>query len=318
MDSDSGRAMRQANLGSGLAGGVWIALLAAFLWLPGSPGVVRAGQTASQAQGELTVMSYNIMVGRFHQTTGQFPGFPENLEAILKVMRDSRADVILVQEVDVGAERSGRTDQARLLGEGLGFHYRFAPAIDFQGGKYGIALLSRWPILEHRVVPLFLPDYGKSHPEWGIAGEGLEEQRVALVARVDVPGRPLTVINTHLGLSQHQRRIQTAQLAALIEEQLQLPGRSVVLGGDLNCEPDARELAPLRSRLADAYHQIPNAAGMPRDIRIRDRLTVRSDQPSSCIDYIFYRGDSMEVLETRVLDSTASDHRPVLTRLRFR
>jgi endonuclease/exonuclease/phosphatase family metal-dependent hydrolase len=296
---------------------LWIVLLLLPLFqggglLPGAP------QLAESADGELVVMSYNIMVGRFHEITGEYESFPENLRALAGVMRQSGADLILLQEVDVGAERSGGTDQARFLGEELGFHHSFAAAIEFQGGHYGIALLSRWPIREQRVIPLFQPDYPATHPEWGLTSPAYTEQRVAQVARIDLGGRPVSVINTHLGLSRHQRTIQLAQIAAVITEHLQLPSRAVIMGGDLNCEPDARELEPLRRLLRDAYHQIPDEKGIPRDIRILDRLTFRSDRPATCIDYIFISNKHLEVLATRVLDTTASDHRPVVTRLRLR
>ena len=266
----------------------------------------------------LIVMSYNIMVGRFHETTGEYRDFPENLMALARVMRDSGADIILLQEVDVGVERSGRIDQAKFLGEELGFHHAFAPAIDFQGGRYGVGLLSRWPIEEHRVVPLFNPDYSATHPEWGQTAPGLSEQRVAQIARVDVGEKSVSVINTHLGLSRHQRRIQLAQIAAILEEHLQLPGRAVVFGGDLNCEPDARELAPVRLKLRYVYHGIPDERGIPRDIPMAERLTVRSDRPRACIDYLFVGDAHLTVEGTEVPHTTASDHRPVLTRLRFR
>jgi endonuclease/exonuclease/phosphatase family metal-dependent hydrolase len=296
---------------------LWLAL---FLVLLSQVGGLVPGtqQRPDSSAGELVVMSYNIMVGRFHQITGEYESFPENLRALARVMRESGADIILMQEVDAGAERSGGTDQARFLGEELGFHHSFAAAIEFQGGHYGVALLSRWPIREQQVIPLFQPDYPATHPEWGQTSPGLREQRVAQVARVDVGGRAISLINTHLGLSPHQRSVQLAQIAAVITEHLQLPGRTVIFGGDLNCEPDARELEPVRRLLRDVYHQIPDERGMPRDIRIFDRLTFRSDQPSTCIDYIFIGDDHLKVAGTQVLETTASDHRPVVTRLRFR
>lgn len=290
------------------------------LWVTVS--LAEQGENPAQSSGseerDLVVMSYNIMVGRFHQITSEYGSFTENLEALIRVIRTASPDIVLLQEVDVGAERSERLDQATHLGKELGMEYRFAPAIPFQGGHYGIALLSRWPIQEHVVIPLFNPDYTRTHPEWRLTNPGLSEQRVLQVARIDVGGRSVSVMNTHLGLSQHQRRIQLAQISAYVEEHLLLPNRGVILGGDLNCEPDALELLPIRKRLRDAYHQIPDENGIPRDIPIHRRLTVRSDLPRSCIDYIFVSDDAFTVIGTEVLDTTASDHRPVVSRLRFR
>lgn len=289
-------------------------LVPAFSVEPGG----KPGQSSESAPRELVVMSYNIMVGRFHQSTGQYKGFAENLEALIEVIRRAGPDVVLLQEVDVGVERSERVDEAAHLAKALGMEYRFAPAIEFQGGRYGIALLSRWPIQEHEVIRLFNPEYARTHPEWRLTNAGLSEQRVLQIARIDVRGRSVSVMNTHLGLSQHQRRIQLARIGAYVEEHLMLPNRALIFGGDLNCEPDALELSPIRKRLRDAYHQIPDERGIPRDLPIHQRLTVRSDRPRACIDYIFVSDGHLAVLGTEVLETTASDHRPVVTRLAFR
>ncbi len=278
-----------------------------------APAQQDAGTTPPQ---EITVMSYNIMVGMWHTRTSEYESMEENLQGIVEIIEESGADIVLFQEVDNGARRTDELDQARWLGEALGFHYHYAPAIEFQGGEYGVAMASRWPIVEAETVKLFNPDYATTHPEWGLDAGRYHEQRVVQVAKIDMDGMPVTLMNTHLGLTQHQRQIQIAQMAAIVEEALLLPDGAVILGGDINAEPDAIEIKPLRDRLRDAYLMIPDERGVPRNIPFRDRMTFRSDDPRTCIDYIFV-SDRFEVLETEVLDVTASDHRPVVTRLRI-
>jgi len=273
---------------------------------------------AVDGERDFRVLTFNIMGGRFHQTTGEFRNYRENLKAIADVVRSAAADVVLLQEVDVGVERSGGLDEARFLADELGLDFRFAPAIVLQGGHYGVAVLSRWPIMDHRVIPLFVPGASESLSDRSRSSSALSEQRVAQIVRIDLGGQMVSVVNTHLGLSQQQRRVQLLQIAAALEQLLPEPQRSVVFGGDLNCEPDASELRPIRERLQDSYHDVPDGKGGLRNIPIRDRLTIRSDELASCIDYLFYGDKKLEVVETRVLLSTASDHRPVLARLRFR
>ncbi len=283
-----------------------------FLSPPELPAQEEAGATPPE---EITVMSYNIRVGMWHTHTGEYESMEENLQGIVDIIEEAGTDIVLFQEVDNGARRTDELDQAKWLGEALGFHYHYAPAIEFQGGEYGVSMASRWPIIEAETVKLFNPDYAETHPEWGLDAGRYHEQRVVQVATIDMDGQPVTVMNTHLGLSQHQRQIQIAQMAAIVEEHLLLPQGAVILGGDINAEPDAIEIKPLRERLRDTYLMIRDQRGVPHNIPFRDRMTFRSDDPRTCIDYIFV-SDRFDVLATEVLDVTASDHRPVVTRLR--
>lgn len=66
-----------------------------------------------------------------------------NLDEQIEVMRKWKADYIMVQEVDSVCLRSGKINEAQVMADALGMHGTLARAIDFEGGKYGVALLSR-------------------------------------------------------------------------------------------------------------------------------------------------------------------------------
>ena len=91
-------------------------------------------------RARLRVMSYNIHVG---------VGMDKKLDLarIAEVIKQSRADIVGLQEVDRGVERTGRVDEIRELARLTGMDYAFAHNLDFQGGQYGVAVLSRLPIL---------------------------------------------------------------------------------------------------------------------------------------------------------------------------
>ena len=57
------------------------------------------------------------------------------------------ADVVGLQEVDRGVRRTQGRDLARELATQLGMHFAFGKNLDYQGGDYGNALLSRFPIV---------------------------------------------------------------------------------------------------------------------------------------------------------------------------
>jgi endonuclease/exonuclease/phosphatase family metal-dependent hydrolase len=272
---------------------------------------LMAGLTLSAlAQMELVVMTYNIRAGKGYHGSDQDPMV--GLAQIAEVIRAQDADIVLLQEVDRNVERTGSIDEAAILAEELGMHHAFAPAIPLQGGDYGIAILSRMPMASPESIALPFTDYSQSHPN--LPGY-YSEPRVAQIVRVASGELELSVINTHLGLTRDQRMDQLEEVADLIHDAL-VDGR-VIFGGDLNVEPDAEELVPVRRLLEDCYHGLEGEDGLRRDIPIRERQTHPADEPTHCIDYLFISRWAIDVLSTEVIETTVSDHRPVVTRLSF-
>src|SRR5690606_37716165 len=107
-----------------------------------------------------------------------------DLDRIAAEIRAVGADIVALQEVDVGVARSGRLDLPAELARRLGMQAAFGKNIDHQGGDYGNAILSRFPIRSS----------GNHHYEMIRTGE----QRGALVARLTTPCGPLVVVSTHI------------------------------------------------------------------------------------------------------------------------
>jgi endonuclease/exonuclease/phosphatase family metal-dependent hydrolase len=93
------------------------------------------------------VLVYNIHAGK------DAAGVP-NLERVAELVRRTKADIVLLQEVDKGTKRSANVDQTAVLAAQTGFHGAFGSALDYDGGKYGVAILSRWPILSDTLFHL--------------------------------------------------------------------------------------------------------------------------------------------------------------------
>ncbi|HUF48731.1 MAG TPA: endonuclease/exonuclease/phosphatase family protein [Vicinamibacterales bacterium] len=201
------------------------------------------------------------------------------------VLRPLSPDIVGLQEVDQRATRSGGVAQAERLGQLLGLHHAFGKFMDFQGGAYGMAILSRHDIV--RVTPVGLPDGN--------------EPRMALSVELRLPGgQPLAVVNVHFDWVRDDA-FRFAQAEALMAY---LAGLTVpyVLLGDFNDGPDSRTLALVRSRATEA----PKAG--------TGRFTFPATQPEREIDYVFYApAEAFAAHEVRVVDErVASDHRPVL------
>jgi endonuclease/exonuclease/phosphatase family metal-dependent hydrolase len=243
--------------------------------------------TASVAAKPLRVLTYNIHAGKDADGV-------DNLERVAALVKSTRADIVLLQEVDRGTKRSGYVDQPAELQRLTGLYGVFAKALDFQGGDYGIAVLSRWPIVAHEIVSLRLDPLEPRAARL--------EPRVALVVDLDTPAGRRTIVNTHLDASDEDtwRRQELVDLLATIKAR-----RPLLLGGDFNSTPDSAVQRTLRaSRLIDAW----SCCGKGSD------LTYPAKTPNRRIDYLFLNG-KVSCAAARVLETQASDHRPVLFEL---
>ena len=95
---------------------------------------------AARGRVSLRVMSYNIHVGVGMDKK-------QDLKRIADVIKLYNCDLVGLQEVDRGVERTGRVDEIRELARLTGMDYAFAHNLDYQGGQYGVAVLSRFPML---------------------------------------------------------------------------------------------------------------------------------------------------------------------------
>ena len=219
----------------------------------------------------------------------------DNLERVAEIIRRSQAGIVMLQEVDNKTRRSGGVDQLSRLRELTGMHGVFGKAIEYDGGEYGIAILSRWPITSSRLaaLPVDIKDS---------AMLARYEARAALIARIEKPTGALRVVNTHLDATRNDSiRIQQANALLLFANAVGDSG-STVLGGDFNSEPMSRVAQLLREH---GWSDMFVACGRSRG------LSFPADTPTKRIDYLFARAGTTCSLAT-VLNTQASDHRPVL------
>lgn len=236
----------------------------------------------------VTVLTYNI-----HHAEGLDQRL--DLERIAGVIRASGADLVALQEVDKGAKRSGGVDQAAELARLTGMHAVYGPAMPFQGGQYGDAVLSRWPITSSRVVDL----------PWKEGGQ--REPRVAVSATTNVPGAgAVEFISTHWD---HTRAPSDREAQAhAVNEAWREAGKRTILAGDFNCEPGSPPMEILSREWTLLSGTGPAAP------------TCCGETPRKTIDHVLVKApDRWRVLEHRVMDEpVASDHRPVLVKLELK
>ena len=215
----------------------------------------------------LTVATYNI-----HHGAGLDDAV--DLDRIADAVCSTTAEIVGLQELDDGLERSGRTDQARHLAERLGREIAFFPTLERHGGRYGMGIVT--------------PEAVESHYE-RLPRRGQEEPRGAIVARSGA----VWIVVTHLSRDRFSRTTQTRALASIVGD---MDGPVLVMG-DFN--QGAGGLDPLLEvGLASdgLFHST-----MPRAGRIRK---------GRHIDHIL-AGGGARIERSWTVESVGSDHLPL-------
>jgi endonuclease/exonuclease/phosphatase family metal-dependent hydrolase len=202
-------------------------------------------------------------------------------QRIADIINRTSPDVVALQELDSATVRSGGVSVLKELAERTLMYHTYAPAIDFQGGKYGIGILSKEKPIGFKQIPL--PG---------------NEKRMLLAAEFS----RYFFCCTHLALEQENRE----RSVSIILETVKDIHKPLFLAGDMNAAYNSPELKALSEKFT-----------LLSDSR---KNTFPADKPNQCIDFIFgIKNNGYSVLGQRVLNEPkASDHLPLYVDVRLK
>lgn len=230
------------------------------------------------------ILTYNIHHANPPSTPGKI-----DIEAIAKVINDSKADIIGIQEVDINVSRSEMVNQAEKLAELTGTEYFFSKGIDLEKGYYGVLILSKHKIVGKRRYDLPMPV--KS------------ENRSLAIVDVELPGgKTISLANTHLDLKEENRIAQSE----FINELGELYKKPLILVGDLNAKPDSKPI-----KILEEYFVRNTTSNQPTSPNVNTKNEI---------DYIMVLKNREFNWKTYqvVKEEYASDHLPLLAEIEFK
>jgi endonuclease/exonuclease/phosphatase family metal-dependent hydrolase len=233
------------------------------------------------------VMTYNIHHGE--GLDGKV-----DMTRIAALIKEERADIVALQEVDKGVARTARRDLPAELAALTGMTYVFSNNFHYQGGEYGNAVLTRFPVKSWNNC-----HYKMIRPN---------EQRGILQVVLDVRGRELVFMNTHIDSrpDDAERWLNVGEMEAL---EKQYHGRPMILCGDFNDVPTGR----IYRRMSETFHDTWARVGQGHG------FSFPANKPTKRIDYLWISKDeALMPLKTWIPESEASDHLPVVAEFELR
>lgn len=228
-------------------------------------------------ENSLRIMCYNIHNGIGMDDITDY-------QRIANVIDRVAPDMVALQELDSATERSKGVFVLKELAERTSMHWTYGPAINFQGGTYGIGILSKEKPLHIRTVPL----------------PGREEKRLLLIAEFEKH----VFCCTHFSLTEEDRNTSVS----IIQDAIKEINKPLFLAGDMNSVP--------KSDAQEAIRQIFITLNDP------ESPTIPVVNPQRCIDYIYgyNNGNTYSVLKRQVLtdEQIASDHLPLFVDIRLK
>ena len=227
-------------------------------------------------EGIVRILTYNIRNGR---------GMDEitDYDRVAEVVNTIHPDVVALQELDSVTTRSNGKDVLKVIAQKCGMKYLYGASIPYQGGKYGIGILSKEVPSNTSFLPL----------------PGREEKRGLLMAEF----KEYIFFCSHFSLTETDR-VASVQLIRQKAKELH---KRVILAGDLNASPESKAINLLSENWINLSGKQP---------------TFPSSGPKECIDYIWGLSCCnyiYNVIKQKVVpEKIASDHSPVFVDVRFK
>lgn len=247
---------------------------------------------------QLTVATYNIGKNEASKNVANFT-------ALNTAIKKLNADIIAVPEVDNKTGRSKNIDQLKTIADANHMYYAFGKSLDFDGGEYGLGLLSKYKITHSQVIKL---------------PSGNAEQRVLLLAQISIPGfdTPVTMMVTHLDW-QKDPAVRTTQARSILDVAIgdatsdfkDIASSIKILAGDFNSTAEEQPVKEIEYLFNPVLKSGTDCRSWP------------AVNPAIDIDHIFtFKGQKWNVKQLEIphdssafLWSEASDHLPVVAHL---
>jgi endonuclease/exonuclease/phosphatase family metal-dependent hydrolase len=240
------------------------------------------------------------------------------LTGIIEFLAAMKADLIMLQEVDLNARRTRQLNIAREISQKLQMNYVWGREFQelTQGSRtspayHGQATLSRWPLANPRILR-FSRQSNFWRPRWFLPDiPPLQERtggRMALVSDVNIAGRTMATYNLHLE-SRGDDNLRCSQLDECVDDAPRYKSNTpIILAGDFNLDVS-------RSIAAETLQRAQFQSVFSEHVRTTPSRSLFDR--GKVIDWVFTRGPIRSANSQVHTSVSASDHYPLSMKLTF-
>jgi len=230
-----------------------------------------------------------FMVWNIHNAIGDDDIF--SLDRIVKDIKENDPDILGLNEVDLGALKTGFVDIPSYIAHKLNMYYFYGYTFY---KHYGDVILSKYPILEAKIISLPL-------------AIETERPRAIIKAKIQINTSVWTIIVSHLSTNSDDRLAQVPFIVNEIEKEITF--EKIVWMGDFNLQPTSSEYSLINGtsilNFTDTYRYLNTFSGYTGDFN-EDHI------PQKRIDYVMCSPDLVPK-NSYVFCSISSDHCAVIT-----
>ncbi len=266
-------------------------------------------EAAPPLDGTLRILTYNIAHGRGWAPSNWTSEHPtarlRRLDEIADLIATLDADIVVLNEVDFDSTWSHGVNQAAHIAHRAGYAYsaeqrNMDARVLFTTWRFGNAILSRYPIVDARVVAL--PGY--AWYESLLAGK-----KRSLACTMTSGGHSVTVVAVHLSHRSEHLRVRSIDTLTHATQPMVHP---IIMAGDFNSTPPdfPHTMQDHNGTNALACLDDIGYARHPADSPAVAEMTYDTRTPTAVIDWIVIPS-TCEFEHYAAVDSHLSDHRPV-------
>jgi len=276
---------------------------------------VEPNEAYDQPISQIRLLAFNIAHGRGAQRDnwqGTRAEKQQRLKDIGDLIRESNADVVVLNEVDFCSTWSDHRNQAEEIARRAGylywleqrnFDFRFA----YGSWKFGNAILSRFPIVAAEAV-----EYPALHKIEQLFA-GCKQGAICTLQLSE--SQQIQVLAVHLEHRSEAARVASARIIIKAGSASTLPFFAI---GDFNSTPSSFPHAQQTERGENAMDLLVNSESFRLRLEppTRAAMTYPSNGPTQTIDWILIPSNC-RFTNYRTLSSQLSDHRPIVAEVRL-
>lgn len=270
-----------------------------FTWILFAAFLLPDGVMAGSGNIQIDVVSFNIANGQGKPNDSKKIVGNDYLDLCVKKLDELKADLIGIQEVSRHRLTSGYISNDKYIAKKLNMHSFWDVAYSKALGlllQQGNAILSRYKLSETKTL---------RYKSRGDTGGAASETRIAVISFVEIKGRKIAFVTTHLGFPEEAR---VGQVKELLKELSKIK-TPLIVTGDFNTEIGSDSYKLMNERFDEAWELSGNKTK-------KITLPFKKDGTGKGIDHIFLSKGDFKVLKTYVLKSgAASDHNILVAEL---